>query len=429
MPWREDLLPQRMARVAVVAPETRWRHVLREVADAGVVEPELSDRAASAGDVDADRVTGASVAAQGVRAIAGWTPASALPALADRLAPLGGSVVELAIPPGKEPPTLLGPGARRSRLRPLVDTYAVIPYRDVDPTWFAAAAYVVMFGMMFGDVGDGALVVVAGLWLRHSAHRRVASVRRAWPLIVALGLSAMAFGAVYGELFGPIVPALWFRPLDQPTRLLALGVGVGAGLLAIAYGLGVVNRWREGGIGLALYAPSGLAGAGLFLGSALVAAGVLSGWVWPWAAGLVVVAVALVLVAIGLRLGAGPGGAGALQASVELVDVVIRLGSNVVSFARLAAFGLTHAALGEVVWDATRSLWGARPSAAAAVAVFVIGHAVAFALEALVAGVQALRLEYYELFSRIFVAEGRAFRPWHEPQLYPSVEEEPCLPG
>ena len=52
---------------------------------------------------------------------------------------------------------------------------------------------------------------------------------------------------------------------------------------------------------------------------------------------------------------------------------------------------------------------------AAAVIVFVVGNVLAFALEALVAGVQALRLEYYELFSRIFADQGRPFRPWHVP--------------
>jgi V/A-type H+/Na+-transporting ATPase subunit I len=44
--------------------------------------------------------------------------------------------------------------------------------------------------------------------------------------------------------------------------------------------------------------------------------------------------------------------------------------------------------------------------------VFVGGNAITFSLEALVAGVQALRLEYYELFSRVFTGEGREFRPW-----------------
>jgi V/A-type H+-transporting ATPase subunit I len=59
-----------------------------------------------------------------------------------------------------------------------------------------------------------------------------------------------------------------------------------------------------------------------------------------------------------------------------------------------------------------------------AVVVFVIGNVVAFALEALVAGVQALRLEFYELFSRIFVGAGRPFTPWRIPLTQPEVV--PC---
>jgi V/A-type H+-transporting ATPase subunit I len=134
--------------------------------------------------------------------------------------------------------------------------------------------------------------------------------------------------------------------------------------------------------------------------------------------------VGLVLAAVGLRNQAGPGGAGVAQAGVETFDLTLRIGSNVVSFARLAAFGLMHAAIAFVVWDATKSLWGSGTAAAvAALAVFAIGHVVAFALEALVVGVQALRLEYYELFSRIFVSEGRPFRPWHVPVV---GEETPC---
>jgi V/A-type H+-transporting ATPase subunit I len=99
---------------------------------------------------------------------------------------------------------------------------------------------------------------------------------------------------------------------------------------------------------------------------------------------------------------------------VELFDLVVRLGSNVVSFTRLAAFGLTHAALGLVVWNGARGLWQhGWAGAAGGALVFAAGTALAFSLEALVAAVQALRLEYYELFSRVFVTRGRPFRPWH----------------
>jgi V/A-type H+/Na+-transporting ATPase subunit I len=191
-------------------------------------------------------------------------------------------------------------------------------------------------------------------------------------------------------------------------------VAVGAALLAGAYALGTVNRFREGGWPQAMYAPSGIAGALLFLAGCLAAGGF-----YFHAGALLIVAAIAALAALGLALAgflarAGGGATGGVQAAVELFDLVVRLGSNVVSFARLAAFGLTHAALGLLVWDATRALWHhGGVMIALTIVVFVAGNALAFGLEALVAAIQALRLEYYELFSRVFVAQGRPFQPWH----------------
>ena len=132
--------------------------------------------------------------------------------------------------------------------------------------------------------------------------------------------------------------------------------------------------------------------------------------------GVVVMAGGVALAYVGFLANSGGGATGITQATVEVFDAVIRVGTNLVSFVRLAAFGLTHAAIGLIVWEATSSLWeagGLRILAASAV--FLLGNVVAFALEGLVAGVQALRLEYYELFSRVFAGEGRPFRPWHVP--------------
>ena len=95
----------------------------------------------------------------------------------------------------------------------------------------------------------------------------------------------------------------------------------------------------------------------------------------------------------------------------------MRIGGNTVSFARLAAFGLMHAAIGAVVLDGARALWGAgrRRPASRRSSCSRSATPRAFALEALVAGVQALRLEYYELFSRVFAGEGEPFSPWRIP--------------
>ena len=169
---------------------------------------------------------------------------------------------------------------------------------------------------------------------------------------------------------------------------------------------------------MALVAQSGLAGIALFLGLGLVAWGVaasVTALVWG---GAVVGVVGVTLTYLGLFAEAGGGGAGAAQATVEVVDAVIRLGTSLVSFARLAAFGLAHAALTALVWQGTTALadQGALGTLAAVV-VFVVGNAVIFAFEALVAGIQALRLEYYELFSRVFSSVGRPFSPWHVPRV------------
>jgi V/A-type H+-transporting ATPase subunit I len=451
-----DLRPRRMARVAVVAPTTRRRAAMAQIADAGVmeveqlraeaplpsraddllrdapsgVEPQLvveqpdldrlhEDHAWSllAGEGDLDRHLAMTVEHDPATIALGWVPEDQLPGLSARLARHGASAVELPRPPSFTPPTRLSSTPVRRSLQPLVQTYAVMPYEDVDPTMFAAVTYVLMFGMMFGDVGHGLVLAGLGLLLARTSHPRLVPVRRLWPFPVAAGLVAAVFGLLYGEAFGPtgLVPTLWMSPLDDPALLLIVAVGVGAILIALSYLIGTVNRWREGGPRVALYAATGLAGTALFLGAAM-AAGALA---WHlealWTVGLVLAAVGLVLTFVGFRSEAGSGAAAFGQAVIELFDTVIRGFANVVSFGRLAAFGLTHAAIGLVVWESARRLWGPGFGAVGAVAVFVVGNLVAFALEGLVVGVQALRLEYYELFSRIFSGEGRLFEPWHVP--------------
>jgi V/A-type H+-transporting ATPase subunit I len=271
-----------------------------------------------------------------------------------------------------------------------------------------------MFGMMFGDVGHGVILVLVGLLLRSGRVSRLAKLERAWRFVTGAGLVSVVFGALYGEAFGPtgLVPVLWLEPLSSPVPLMLTALIIGAAMLAGAYALGTINRVREGGWGYALYARSGIAGSLLFLAVGLLAWGLISDIRPVLVTGVVLAATALAFIFIGLLVDAGGGATGVFQAIVEGVDTVIRLGSNVVSFARLAAFGLTHAALLTVVWNGTTGLWAPDWHAVPAIAVFLVGNALTFALEALVAGIQALRLEYYELFSRIFQSEGRPFRPW-----------------
>jgi len=454
MPLPEAVEAAPMSRIAVVTPELALRAVLVEVAGAGVAEIEVSTDAGSsdalealrrlraagvaqpepalsatpyaagqleamrradllAGDVELERRSAAAVMRGPFEALLGWCPGADLPSLRTRLEPHGAAVVELPKPPFVEPPTRLRTPRAAEPFRPLVETYGTVRYRDIDPTPFTAISFVLMFGMMFADAGHGLVLASAGLALRFVKHPRLRSLQKSWALPFAAGLASAAFGAMYGEFFGPtgVVPVLWLRPLQNPLQLLVAGVLVGAALLATSYVIGAVNRWREGGPTAALYSSSGVAGAILF-----ASLGVMSLSVWLHSvpiliAGVVAAVAGLVLIFMGFVAVAGRGGTGVLEAVVETFSSVLRLGANSISFARLAAFGMVHAAIGSLVWTATLALLAAGWWFAA-IPAFVIGNALAFTLELVVAGIQAMRLQYYELFSRIYSGEGRAFEPW-----------------
>jgi len=430
MPWRESLSPVRMQRVALVAPQRSCHGMLAEVARSASVELDLP-YVPDTGPGELDRAADSALRSGPVTALVGWAPAGGLAELGERLAGLGAAVVPLSRPRGVQPPTLLRSAGRPGGSRILVDTYGTVPYADLDPSRLAGLAYVLMFAMMFGDVGQGALLVAAGLVLRSGRVARLAKLTRIWSFVAGAGLASMVFGLLYGEAFGPtgLVPVLWLEPLSGTGPLLLAALTLGAVLLAGAYLLGTVNRAREGGWAYALYARSGVAGLLLFGSVGLLVLGLAGGISSLVPTAMVIAAAALALIFTGLYAEAGGGGTGLVQAFVELLDTVIRLGSNLVSFARLAAFGLMHAALMMVVWQGTAALWAPDWRALAAVLVFVLGNALAFALEALVAGIQALRLEYYELFSRVFQVEGRPFRPW-SPDLSPAgLSTASAVPG
>jgi V/A-type H+-transporting ATPase subunit I len=267
-------------------------------------------------------------------------------------------------------------------------------------------------------VGHGLVLALLALVLRR-ARGRLAGVARLWPLVFSAGLAAAMCGLLYGELFGPtgIVPTLWLDPVDEPIRLLLGALIVGAVLLTMSYAIGIVNRWRESGPYAAVVAPSGIAGFSVFVGGGMALAGAYFASTPSVVAGLVLLFTGIALLAGGFLAEQGHGALAATTVTIEVFDSVARVGTSALSFTRLAAFGLMHAALGALVFSAASALWGGAVGVVLAILVFVLGNLVTFGLEGLVAGVQALRLEYYELFSRIFVDVGRAFAPWSIPVL------------
>lgn len=272
---------------------------------------------------------------------------------------------------------------------------------EADPTPLLAVVVPLMFGYMFGDVGQGLLLAgVAGCYRQRFPIAR---------LLVAGGLSAALFGWLFGSVFGlhGLLPALWLHPLAAPLPVLLAPLAGGALLLTLGLGLDALAAgWRAE---LPRWALTDAWLAVVYLG--LLAAFFAPPALWVAAAGALAFCVGHALSA--KRLGAG------LSAIGELVEKTLQILINTLSFARVGAFALAHAGLSSAIV----ALMDAADSSVARALVLVLGNAVVIVLEAMVVSIQTTRLVLFEFFTRFMQGQGRAFRPLPAPPF--TYQEKP----
>ncbi|GGD43607.1 V-type ATPase 116kDa subunit family protein [Sinisalibacter lacisalsi] len=333
-------------------------------------------------------------ASRHVMRITGWTRD---PAGAEIRAALDAAEADYALTLGEgapgDPPMLLdNPGWLKS-FEFFPRLLGVPADREIDPSILTAMIAPVLFGFMFGDVGQGAVLVLVGLLL----HRRL-------PLLFLLipgGIMAMVFGVLFGSLFSMegIIPALWLHPLDEPITVLAAALAIGAALLALAITLDLLQAAWHGQL------MRWAAGVG---GVALAWAGLLAAWAVPALAWALPLGLALTLAGARGADGWSPAAAG--KAAAEFVETLMRLLVSTVSFARVGAFALAHGGLSAAVVGVAEAMGGVGFWIA-----LLLGNLLILTLEALVTGIQTTRLILFEFFIRFFRAEGREFRPLSAP--------------
>lgn len=267
---------------------------------------------------------------------------------------------------------------------------------EADPTPLLVVVVPLLFGYMFGDVGQGLVLMLTGFWLMS----RYAIAR----LLVLCGLSAMVFGVLFGSLFGieGIIPALWLHPLAEPLRVLAVPLLFAVALLSVGQllaGLGALWRgqfrdWLLVDLGFLV----------LYLGLVLlvVVPTAAPAWLPLLGAGWYVVGSFVVAKRF----------LGGLAAFGHLAENGLQLLTNTLSFARVGAFALAHAALSAAIVTMADGLavWAALP-------ILILGNLVIILLEGLVVGIQTTRLVLFEFFNRFLRGTGRVFAPLPSPPL------------
>jgi V/A-type H+-transporting ATPase subunit I len=282
------------------------------------------------------------------------------------------------------------------------------PGRDeADPSPLLALIAPLLFGFMFGDVGQGAVLCAAGWLLR----KRLPTLA----LLVPGGLMAIVFGFLFGSVFAreDVIPALWLHPLHEPVVLLAVALGLGALILLGGLALNAAQAfWRRAGERWwARDAGFVLAYAGL------LAAPIRHDALWLVPAG------ALWMAAGSASIAERGRAAAFARALAEFVEQALQIVVNTVSFTRVGAFALAHAGLSAAVTGVAQA-----SGAVGYWIVLLLGNALILLLEGLVVGIQTTRLLLFEFFVRFLRGSGRAFRPLPPPLALLEPKPNPGSP-
>lgn len=327
-------------------------------------------------------------------------------------------------PATQKPPTKLRNPKLFKPFEMYVKMYGLPAYNEMDPTWFVAITYSFIFGAMFGDVGQGLVLFLGGLFLYKTKKMDLAGI------ISCAGVFSVFFGFMYGSFFGfeDVLKAIWLKPMNQMmdvplvgrlNAVFVIAIGFGMFIILICMVFNIINSIRRGDTEKTWFDSNAVAGL-VFYGSIVLTIGLfISGKKLPAAAILVIMfGVPLLLMFLKepltnlvekkSKILPEQKGMFFVQSFFELFEVLLSYLSNTLSFLRIGAFAVSHAAMMEVVLMLAGATNGGSPNWI----VVVLGNIFVCAMEGLIVGIQVLRLEYYEIFSRFYAGNGREFKPF-----------------
>ena len=375
--------------------------------------------------------------------VVGWVPTENLENLTQRLKQASPEILIEAIPTERSGHHSNVPVALTNNrwLRPiqmLVTTYGRPSYGELDPTWLMALSFPLLFGAMFGDLGQGLVLLVLGLLIDRGVILKAMSSLGL--LIAYCGASAAIFGFLYGSIFGfegHLIDeylgfhfeAPWLSPIHEILPVLSLAIDAGIVILLLSFLLGMFNNIRgrdwphlvfgHTGIVMFIFYLAFLALLGSFLGTTAIAPQVavaIASLPLPWTLIAIVFGLGVMFSGAlrnwmeGHRPMEGSGVGGCMmffvQSFMDLFESVISLLSNTLSFVRVGAFAVAHGGLSLAIF----ALAGEEPDLGFWITI-LLGNIFIIGFEGLIVGIQTMRLHYYEILGKFFHGGGMRFEP------------------
>lgn len=325
----------------------------------------------------------------------------------------------------------------------MIFSYASPLYGTIDPTPFVAIFFTILFGIMFGDLGQGLVFVLLGILMAKNVIK-VGGWNKFAPIFIAIGTTSSIMGLLTGEFFSnetllepvaewitglfgnPHAPILKLMPSSDPDSIKIMfavfGIATGIGFIINTVGLliNIINNFILKHYGQALFGKNGLSGAVFFWYAIILVIRIFlfkhSIALYDW----IILGISLFLAAFAepfenLASGKRPllengFGTYVISGAVELIEVISGYLSNTISFVRVGAFALSHAVLDFLILTLTNMCGG--EGSIAGILILIVGNAIIIALEGMIVAIQVIRLQYYEFFSKFFHETGSEFVPF-----------------
>ncbi|MDO5560249.1 MAG: V-type ATPase 116kDa subunit family protein [Oscillospiraceae bacterium] len=302
-----------------------------------------------------------------------------------------------------------------------VEMYGLPSYDGFNPVNLVAITYTILFGIMFGDLGQGLVISLLGAILYKKTRNKLCAI------MTRIGISSAVFGAVFGSVFGfehvldPVYHAIGFKEkpievIDNVNFVLGAAIAIGVLLIVISMIINIVTTMRKKEFDQAVFGNNGITGLVFFssLIYALVSSFLFGNNVFSAAYVIFLLVVPLILMLLREPLGYMLSGKqyksdGAVDFIAsnffEVFEFLLGYVTNTLSFVRIGGFVLSHAAMMSVVMMFTQMYPNASP------VIIVLGNIFVMGMEGMLVGIQVLRLEFYEIFSRCYDGDGKAYEP------------------
>lgn len=323
---------------------------------------------------------------------------------------------EIEVPVQMNNPPLLKP------FEILTKAYGIPAYKTIDPTPILGISFLLMFGMMFGDVGHGLVLALAGGFMMWKSVKR--SLQQSGLLLLYAGIASMIFGLLFGSFFGieDLLPTLWLKPIESIDRLFTVAIFFGIGMITLSILVNMINFFRLGDFLHIIFDKAGLLAIIVYWCGILVASRMVTRqeqglpFIIPllFISGIILLFIREPLMHLlqGKRK-LFPEGvfSGIMGGLIELLELVLGFLANTISFIRVAAFGLAHAGLFMAIFALSDAVQGGAAGGIFSFFVLILGNIIIILLEGLVVSIQAVRLEFYEFFGRFFRPSDAAYKP------------------